>query len=69
MSLNSLMKQYLLSTTPKSGKPMRRKLVDAATLEQAITLFVARMRADGLDHIGPDDVECLDPDGELAENG
>lgn len=57
------MKQYLLSTTPESGKPMRRKFVDAATLEQAITLFVARMRADGLDHVSPENVEVLNPDG------
>lgn len=62
------MKQYLLATVPESGVPRRRKIVDAANLEQAITLFVARMRADGLDHIGPDDVECLDPDGELDDN-
>lgn len=62
------MRQYLLSTTPESGKPMRRKLVDAATFDQAITLFVARMRADGLDHIGPEHVEVLNPDGELDDN-
>ena len=58
------MKQYLISTTPEGGKPMRRKLVDAATLEQAITLFVARMRADGLDHIRPEHVVVLNPDGQ-----
>jgi hypothetical protein len=50
-----------MSTTGPA--PRRRKWVDAASLDHAHTLFLSRLRADGLD-VQPDGIECLEHDVE-----
>lgn len=62
------MNQYLMSTTPESGGPMRRMWVDAASLEHARTLFLSRMRADGLAQLTPAGVVCLEHDDDERES-